>query len=67
MATAKKEAEVRTYKVLEGKNFNGFVHPATRKFITAKDGIIKVMVSDDKAIAILNGAADVTDVTDLVK
>lgn len=67
MATAKKEVEVRTYKVLEGKNFNGFVHPSTRKFNTAKDGIIKVMASDDKAIAILNGAADVTDVTDLVK
>lgn len=67
MATAKKEVEVRTYKVLEGKNFNGFVHPETRKFISEKDGVIKVAATDKKAIAILASAADVTDVTDLVK
>lgn len=67
MATAKKEAEVRTYKVLEGKNFNGFVHPETRKFISEKDGVIKVAATDKKAIAILASAADVTDVTDIVK
>lgn len=67
MATAKKEVEVRTYKVLEGKNFNGFVHPETRKFIAEKNGVIKVAATDKKAIAILASAADVTDVTDLVK
>lgn len=67
MATAKKEVEVRTYKVLEGKNFNGFVHPETRKFISEKDGVIKVAATDKKAIAILASAADVTDVTDIVK
>ncbi|MEQ7215608.1 hypothetical protein ABQD61_06950 [Enterococcus asini] len=67
MATAKKAAEMRTYKVIEGRNFNGFMHPATRKFVTAKDGMIQVPADDAKAIAILTAAADVTDVTDIVK
>lgn len=67
MATAKKAAEMRTYKVIEGRNFNGFMHPATRKFVTAKDGMIQVPANDVKAIAVLTTAADVTDVTDIVK
>lgn len=67
MATAKKAAEMRTYKVIEGRNFNGFMHPATRKFVTAKDGMIQVPADDTKAIAILTTAADVTDVTDIMK
>ena len=67
MATAKKTTEMRIYKVIEGRNFNGFMHPATRKFIAAKDGMIQVPVDDVKAISILTTAADVTDVTDIVK
>lgn len=67
MATAKRESEFRTYKVLDERNFNGFIHPTTRKFITEKDGLIKVASDDVKAIEILKTASDVTDVTDLIK
>lgn len=59
--------EYLTFKVIEGRNFNGFLHPKNRKFITAKKGLIKVEATDQAAIAILKSAADVTDVTDLVK
>lgn len=46
----------------KNKNFVGFVHPETRKFITAVDGKIEVSVSDKKAIAILEEAADLTEI-----
>ncbi|MGX7163384.1 hypothetical protein [Enterococcus massiliensis] len=59
--------EYKTFKVIEGKNFNGFLHPETRKFITQKNGVIKIDVNDTKAIAILNSAADVTDITSALK
>ncbi|HHZ7163195.1 TPA: hypothetical protein ACWLYM_000756 [Enterococcus faecalis] len=52
----------KTFKVLKNKNFVGFVHPETRKFITAFDGKIEVGVSDKKAIAILEEAADLTEI-----
>lgn len=52
----------KTFKVLKNKNFVGFVHPETRKFITAVDGKIEVSVSDKKAIAILEEAADLTEI-----
>lgn len=61
------EKEYRTYKVLEDRNFNGFIHPKTRKFITEKDGLIKVSADDAQAIAILSSAADVTDITSVLK
>ncbi|HIB1875264.1 TPA: hypothetical protein ACWWCX_002698 [Enterococcus faecium] len=68
MATKKnEEKEYRTYKVLEGRNFNGFIHPETRKFITEKNGVIKVTVDDIKAIGILSSAVDVTDITSVLK
>ncbi|EHA4024305.1 hypothetical protein JKN54_000783 [Enterococcus faecalis] len=52
----------KTFKVLKYKNFVGFVHPETRKFITAIDGKIEVSASDKKAIAILEEAADLTEI-----
>ncbi|EFM71670.1 hypothetical protein EZ054_03225 [Enterococcus faecalis] len=52
----------KTFKVLKNKNFVGFVHPETRKFITAVDGKIEVSVSDKKAITILEEAADLTEI-----
>lgn len=67
MATAKSSKEYLTFKVIEGRNFNGFVHPKTRKFVTQNKGVIKVEATDQEAIAILKSAADVTDVTELVK
>lgn len=59
---AKKE-DTKTYRVQKGKNFVGFTHPETRKFITAnKDGEFVISVEDEKAISILNNAADVFEV-----
>ncbi|MGX7132354.1 hypothetical protein ACWOB3_07720 [Enterococcus songbeiensis] len=68
MATAKKEVSgVQTFKIIEGRNFNGFMHPATRKFVTEKNGMIKVDATDKEAIEILKSAADVTDITSALK
>ena len=51
MATAKKEV---TYRVLDKKNFVGFMHPKTKKFITANENNEFVVSEDDKeAIEIL--------------
>lgn len=60
--TEEVKPETKTFKVLKNKNFVGFVHPETRKFITAVDGKIEVSVSDKKAIAILEEAADLTEI-----
>lgn len=52
-----------TFKVSKKKNFTGFVHPETRRFITAnKKGDFVVKASDEKAIAILEDAADLYEV-----
>lgn len=64
--TAKNTEEVKkeqektvTYKVLKKKNFVGFVHPETRRLVTSnKDGEFVVKKADEKAIAILENAAD---------
>ncbi|HAP4609907.1 TPA: hypothetical protein IUW55_003102 [Enterococcus faecalis] len=57
MATAKKEV---TYRVLDKKNFVGFMHhPKTKKFITANENNEFIVSEDDKeAIEILERAAD---------
>lgn len=61
--TPAKKVETVTYKVLKKKNFVGFMHPATRKFIKAdKDGKFVIAKTDEKAIAILEDAADVHEV-----
>ena len=60
MAVAKKE--VVTYKVLKKKNFVGFVHPKTRRFIRAnKDGVFVIDKTDEEAIKVLEDAVDVTE------
>jgi len=60
--TEEVKPETKTFKVLKNKNFVGFVHPETRKFITVVDGKIEVSVSDKKAITILEEAADLTEI-----
>lgn len=56
MATAKKEV---TYRVLDKKNFVGFMYPKTKKFITANENNEFIVSEDDKeAIEILESAAD---------
>jgi hypothetical protein len=57
------EKKTVTYKVLKNKNFVGFVHPNTRRLVTANDkGEFVINASDEKAIAILENAADVYEV-----
>ena len=59
MATAKKEV---TYRVLDKKNFVGFMHPKTKKFITANENNEFVVSEDDKeAIEILERAAEIVE------
>ncbi|MFR2457408.1 MAG: hypothetical protein ACLS8G_14615 [Enterococcus faecalis] len=55
MATAKKEV---TYRVLDKKNFVSFMHPKTKKFITANENNEFVVSDDKEAIEILERAAD---------
>lgn len=58
-----KKEETVTYRVQKGKNFVGFTHPKTRKFITAnKDNEFVISADDEKALAILKNAADVFEV-----
>lgn len=58
-----KKGKTVTYKVAKKKNFTGFVHPETRRFITAnKKGEFVMKTSDEKAIAILEDAADLHEV-----
>lgn len=48
-----------TFRVHDGKNFTGFMHPKTRRLVTAdKDGLFKVDPTDEAALAILTGAQD---------
>ncbi|OQO68428.1 hypothetical protein BH747_12175 [Enterococcus villorum] len=55
-----KKVEVVKYRVSKTKNFVGFVHPKTRKFVTADLNKEFIIPKDDKeAIAILEEAADV--------
>lgn len=58
-----KQEKTVTYKVLKKKNFVGFVHPDSRRLVTANDkGEFIVKATDEKAIAILENAADVHEV-----
>ncbi|WP_410172518.1 hypothetical protein [Enterococcus hirae] len=55
-----KKEEVVKYRVGKTKNFVGFVHPKTRRFITADSNNEFIISVDDKeAIAILEEAIDV--------
>lgn len=54
-----KAEETVVYRVAKKKNFVGFVHPDTRRLVTGnKDGEFIVKKADEKAIAILENAAD---------
>ena len=50
------------YRVGKTKNFVGFVHPKTRRFITADSNNEFIISIDDKAIAILEDAIDVNEI-----
>ncbi len=55
-----KKDEVVKYRVGKTKNFVGFVHPKTRRFITAySNNEFIISVDDKEAIAILEEASDV--------
>lgn len=55
-----KKDEVVKYRVGKTKNFVGFVHPKTRRFITTDSNNEFIISVDDKeAIAILEEASDV--------
>lgn len=57
------KAKTVTFKVQKKKNFVGFMHPDTRRFITAnKDGEFVIDEKDVKALAILRDAIDVFEV-----
>jgi len=59
-STKVKKIEFRTAK---NKNFAGFVHPETRRFVTVdKDGKLLVDENDEKALAILRTAADLVEI-----
>ncbi len=62
-----KEKEPKTVKVefrtAKGKNFVGFVHPSTRKFVSVdKEGKLFVDETDEKALKILRNATDVVEI-----
>lgn len=59
-STKVKKIEFRTAK---NKNFVGFVHPETRRFVTVdKDGKLLVNENDKKALTILRTAADLVEI-----
>ena len=54
-----KKANTIEFRVAKEKNFVGFMHPKTKKFITANENNEFVVSEDDKeAIEILERAAD---------
>lgn len=58
-----KKDEVVKYRVGKTKNFVGFVHPKTRRLITADSNNEFIISIDDKeAIAILEDAIDVNEI-----
>lgn len=64
---AAKEKEPETTKVefrtAKGKNFVGFVHPNSRKFVSVdKEGKLFVDETDEKVLEILRNATDVVEI-----
>lgn len=58
-----KEIQKVEFRTAKGKNFVGFVHPSSRRFISVdKDGKILVDPSDEKALEILRSASDVVEI-----
>jgi hypothetical protein len=61
MAKETKETKIE-FRVAKDKNFVGFVHPETRRFVTAQNKKFFVDESDEKAIAILRAAVDIVEI-----
>lgn len=58
----------RYFKVVDKKNFVGFMHPGTKKFVTAnKERLFEILETDKKALAIAEAASDLTNVTSLIE
>ncbi|MGK0606784.1 hypothetical protein [Enterococcus gilvus] len=58
-----KEISKIEFRTQKGKNFVGFVHPSSRKFVSVdKHGKILVDPSDGEALQILRSAADVVEI-----
>lgn len=58
-----KEIPKVEFRTAKGKNFVGFVHPISRRFISVdKDGKLLVDQKDEKALEILRAAADVVEI-----
>lgn len=57
------ETNKRTFRTAKNKNFSGFVHPGTRKFIAVDSkGELNIDETDTQAIVILERAADLIEV-----
>lgn len=51
------------FRVAKDKNFVGFVHPKTRRFVTGdKDGKFFIKENDTDALKILREAADIVEI-----
>lgn len=51
------------FRAAKGKNFVGFTHPETRRFVTGnKDGKFFIKDDDESALKILREAADVVEI-----
>lgn len=61
MAKEVKETKIE-FRVAKDKNFVGFVHPETRRFITVQDGKFLVDKADGKALEILRAAVDIVEI-----
>lgn len=58
-----KEIPKVEFRTAKGKNFVGFVHPSSRRFISVdKDGKLLVDQKDEKALEILRAAADIVEI-----
>lgn len=60
-----KKEEVKTveFRVAKEKNFVGFTHPKTRRFVTGdKDGKFFIRENDADALKILREAADIVEI-----
>lgn len=51
------------FRVAKDKNFVGFIHPKTRRFVTGdKDGKFFIKENDTDALKILREAADIVEI-----
>ncbi|MGV3085164.1 hypothetical protein [Enterococcus dispar] len=61
--TKKEEVKTVEFRVAKEKNFVGFTHPKTRRFVTGdKDGKFFIRENDADALKILREAADIVEI-----